>query len=106
MVYQLHCQASMLTQIYATWHTKVRSIPCAYQMPLSWGPSELELAKTLVVKFNKRWNEIVDNEKMVVDENVKEESVEEEEIDEKLLDAIEAIALSDAYQDGSDNLFN
>jgi len=102
-VYQLHHQASMLTQICATWQAKVHSIPCAYQMPLSWGPSELELAKALVVKFNERWNEIVDNEEMVVDENVEEESVEEVEveveveIDEELLDAIEAIALSDVY---------
>ena len=63
-MYQLHHQASMLTQICATWQAKVHSIPCAYQMPLSWGPSELELAKALVVKFNERWNEIVDNEEM------------------------------------------
>jgi len=81
---------------------------CGIAVVSLWGPSELELAQALVIKFTGRWNEIVDNEGMVFEGEEEEEEEEEEIDDDELLSAIEAMAPLDTYHGGSDdeNLFN
>jgi hypothetical protein len=73
------------------WQAKIHPIPCAYPMPLLWGPSEAEVNNAVVESILDRW--LTDNGG---DEDEDEDA--EEQWESNLLDAIESVALSDAYR--------
>jgi len=80
-------------------------------MPLSWGPSDAELAEELEREYSASWDhgtetlwetedELAEQEnedESEEGEDIDEESEEGEDIDEELLEALEESVLTDAY---------
>ncbi|RDB20395.1 hypothetical protein Hypma_012501 [Hypsizygus marmoreus] len=93
MKYQLQQRKLYLCHLCAVWEQKTKTLPSRYDMPATWGPTEVELMEALQLDQSASW----DNET----EDDAAESDADSELDgddEELLEAIELSALADAYR--------
>jgi len=100
--YQLTRHAWHLKHLCIIWQSKTRMIPC--NKSADWGPSEAELHEMRMSEYHGSWNNAQDSEELMdIDENQKDGSDDEEEddddvVDGELLDAMDAVALTEEYQ--------
>jgi hypothetical protein len=110
LVYQLELHLKYLLRLCAGYQPSLRSIPCALQT--SWGPSQKDLADTLSAEYHSGWDTahsvadatVVEEDEVDRSENEEWGEIENED-DDDLLEAVEALALANAYQDGEDKIY-
>jgi hypothetical protein len=97
--FHLRSRADELVNICVVWKRKVQCIPCAWPVVGSWGPSDEALLRAACDQVQPSFRNDDDDDD---DESVEAGDLEYGEIgeigDEELMDAIEDIALGDAYR--------
>lgn len=105
MSFHLKYCADELLNICVVWKKKVQSIPCAWLVNESWGPSDKALLQATYNQAQSSLKDENDDKSMELDEDG-EGDLESGEIgDEELMDAVEEIALADEYRYCQDNEF-
>ncbi|KII84699.1 hypothetical protein PLICRDRAFT_117578 [Plicaturopsis crispa FD-325 SS-3] len=94
LAHQLDLRKAYLCQLCVTWQGAVGGIPCAKDMPESWGPSDNDILKAAVLETTASYDE--SDSKDDGDYNGFGE-LDEEEDDAELLEVAEESALADAY---------
>ena len=109
LVYQLELHIKYLLRLCVGYQPSLRSIPCGLQG--SWGPSQQELAEALSEEFHSSWDTSYNVSNAVGEENKVDGSWNEEwaeienDDDDDLMEAVEVLALANAYQDGEDKIY-
>ncbi|KAH9828839.1 uncharacterized protein C8Q71DRAFT_859379 [Rhodofomes roseus] len=112
LLYQLQLHQQELCRLCATWQSQVLVIPCAYPMPASWGPSELELNEAALYEISESADMGEHMEQQAPHQDAGDDDGgdfdygyhDADEADGDLLDAAEAAALTDAYHPSEDDV--
>jgi hypothetical protein len=100
VLYQLQSRADELCLLCIQWQAKVRPIPCAWEMPETWGPPMSALADAAKSTYHARTYqpEVEDNAEEDVEgmEDMYESESDGQE-DDELMAEVEEVALAHEY---------
>lgn len=98
IAYHLEKQAAELSITCVEWQSRVRPIPCAWEMPDSWGPSPTDIARAAQLLYHAKVLQPLNGDLWEFSEDEGGDDVDEAGDDDELMAAMEEIAYANQYR--------